>query len=208
MTANANKQSVCNTANNSNNYNPSSKLVFATDLFYTYNKIVANMSDTTGATRPFNTKASVAKASEISKGQKKWVLVSEGKTYVWTNKMERVGIIRQGIPYDAIETISKRLNRPVKSVLLIVGMPQTTYNKKKSEHSLLDSRDSELIVLITELIDYGIEVFNHEEEKFQRWLKKPNVSLGGNTPESLLDTITGIDEVQFCLNRIEYGNFA
>ena len=154
------------------------------------------MSNTTGTTRPFNTKASIARASEVSKGQKKWALVSEGKTYVWTNKMERVGIIR------------KRLNRPVKSILSIVGMPQTTYNKKKSEHSLLDSRDSELIVLITELIDYGIEVFNDEEEKFQRWLKKPNVSLGGNTPESLLDTITGIDEVQFCLNRIEYGNFA
>lgn len=162
----------------------------------------------TSKTIPFNTKASVKKASEIRKGERKWVLVSDNKTYVWRNNMERVGIIRQGIPYDSIETISKRLNRPVKSVLSIVGMPQTTYNKKKSEHSLLDSRDSELIVLITELIDYGIEVFNNEEDKFQRWLKKPNLSLGGNTPESLLDTITGIDEVQFCLNRIEFGSFA
>ncbi len=122
--------------------------------------------------------------------------------------MERVGIIRQGIPYNSIELISQRLNRPVKSVLTIVGMPQTTYNKKKSEHSLLDSRNSELIVLITELLDYGTEVFNSEEEKFQRWLKKSNLSLGGNSPESLLDTITGIDEVKFCLDRIEYGNFA
>jgi uncharacterized protein (DUF2384 family) len=87
--------------------------------------------------------------------------------------MERVGIIRRGIPYNSIEIISKRLNHPVKSVLSIVGMPQTTYNKKKGEHSLLDSRDSELILLISELIDYGLEVFNEEEEKFQRWLKKP-----------------------------------
>lgn len=122
--------------------------------------------------------------------------------------MERVGIIRKGIPYDSIEVISKRLNRPVKSILSIVGLPQTTYNKKKSEHLLLDSRDSELILLITELIDYGLEVFNHEEEKFQRWLKKSNLSLGGNSPESMLDTLTGIDEVKFCLNRLEFGNFA
>lgn len=166
------------------------------------------MSDTIIKTLPFNTKASITKASELKKNEKKWTLVSDGKTYIWANKIERVGIIRQGIPYNSIETISKRLNRPVKSVLTIVGLPQTTYNKKKSEHSLLDSRDSELIMLITELIDYGVEVFNNEEEKFQRWLKKPNLSLGGNSPESLLDTITGIDEVQFCLNRIEYGNFA
>ena len=166
------------------------------------------MSDTIIKTFPFNTKASITKASELTKNEKKWTLVSDGKTYIWANKIERVGIIRQGIPYNSIETISKRINRPVKSVLSIVGLPQTTYNKKKSEHSLLDSRDSELIMLITELIDYGVEVFNNEEEKFQRWLKKPNLSLGGNSPESLLDTITGIDEVQFCLNRIEYGNFA
>ncbi|MBK7427065.1 MAG: DUF2384 domain-containing protein [Saprospiraceae bacterium] len=135
-------------------------------------------------------------------------IVSDGNTYSWSSPMERVEIIRQGIPFSSIERISDRLNRPVKAVLSLVGMPQTTYNKKKSERSLLDSRDSELIVHITELLDFGIEVFNKEEEKFQRWLKKPNLSLGGHTPESLLDTITGIDEVRNSLNRIEYGNFA
>jgi putative toxin-antitoxin system antitoxin component (TIGR02293 family) len=159
-------------------------------------------------TKPFNTKKSVKKAAGDKKGLKVWEIYSDEKTYTWSNRMERVEVIRQGIPYKSIETISQKLNRPVKSILSIVGMPQTTYNKKKAEHSLLDSRDSELIVLITELIDYGLEVFNSEEEKFQRWLKKPNLSLEGNSPESLLDTITGIDEVRFCLNRIEFGNFA
>lgn len=159
-------------------------------------------------TKPFDTKQSIQRASERSSGTKKWTLTSDGKVYVWSNKMERVGLIRQGIPYDSIEIIGKRMNRPVKAMLSLVGLPQTTYNKKKSEHSLLDSRDSELILLITELLDYGIEVFNNEDEKFQRWLKKPNLSLGGNTPDSLLDTITGINEVKFCLNRLEFGNLA
>ncbi len=72
----------------------------------------------------------------------------------------------------------------------------------------MSGRDSELILLLTELTDFGIEVFNEEEEKFQRWLKKPNVSLGGSTPGSLLDTATGIQEVRNALNRIEYGNMA
>jgi len=159
-------------------------------------------------TKPFNTKRSIRKAGESQTGQSKWVIVSEGKKYTWSNRMERVDVIREGVPYETIEIISERLDRPVKSILSLVGIPQTTYNKKKSEHSLLDSRDSELIVLITELIDYGHQVFNNEKEKFQRWLKKPNLSLGGKSPESLLDTTTGIDEVNYCLNRIEYGNFA
>ena len=159
-------------------------------------------------TKPFDTKQSIQRASEKSSDKKKWTLTSDGKIYVWSNKMERVGIIRQGIPYDSIEIIGRRMNRPVKSMLSLVGLPQTTYNKKKSEHSLLDSRDSELILLIIELLDYGTEVFNNEVEKFQRWLKKPNLSLGGNTPESMLDTITGINEVKFSLNRLEFGNLA
>ncbi len=64
------------------------------------------------------------------------------------------------------------------------------------------------MLLLTELLDFGIEVFNNEEEKFQRWMKKINFSLGDNTPESLLDSVTGIQEVKNCLNRIEYGNLA
>ncbi|MFA6262425.1 MAG: antitoxin Xre/MbcA/ParS toxin-binding domain-containing protein [Bacteroidia bacterium] len=155
--------------------------------------------------KAFNTKRSVRKVSE---SHTPWVILSDSKKYTWSNSMERVDVIRRGIPYNTIELISEMLDRPVKSILSLVGIPQTTYNKKKSEHALLDSRDSELILLITELIDYGQKVFNDENDKFQRWLKKPNLSLRGNSPESLLDTTTGIDEVNSCLNRIEYGNFA
>lgn len=166
------------------------------------------MGKITQKTEPFDTKRSIRNASGKVISIKRSTLSSDGKEYSWSSKLERVGVIRSGIPYDSIEVISRRLNNPVKSVLAIVGIPQTTYNKKKSEHLLLDSRDSELVILINELIDYGLEVFNNEEEKFQRWLKKPNLSIGGSTPENMLDTVTGINEVKFSLNRLEFGNLA
>jgi putative toxin-antitoxin system antitoxin component (TIGR02293 family) len=97
---------------------------------------------------------------------------------------------------------------PVKQVLHLFGVPQTTYNKKRRDNDLLSGRDSEIILVLTELLDLGIEVFNNEAEKFQRWLKKPNISLGGVTPESLFDSLTGIQEVRNSLNRLEYGNLA
>lgn len=159
-------------------------------------------------TIPFNTKKSIKRATAIKRARKGSAIEAEGKIYYWSSNMERINIIRDCIPYRSIEIISKRLNRPIKSVLAMVGMPQTTYNKKIGENSLLDSRISELIVLTTELLDFGVEVFDNDEEKFQRWLKKPNLSLGGISPESLLDTTTGIDEVKFALNRIEFGNLA
>ena len=97
---------------------------------------------------------------------------------------------------------------PVKQILNLLRVPQTTYNKKKKDKDLLSGRDSEVILVLTELLDFGINVFNNEDEKFQRWLKKPNISLGGATPESMFDSLTGIQEVSSCLNRLEYGNMA
>ncbi len=158
--------------------------------------------------KKFDPKESIGRAKATRNSSAKWRLESEGNEYVWTSRLERVGIIRKGIPYASIDVISKRINVPIKEVLHIFGLPQTTYNKKLREKSLLNGRDSEIILLLTELLDFGIEVFNNEEIKFQRWMKKQNISLGGNTPESLLDSITGIQEVKNCLNRIEYGNQA
>lgn len=159
-------------------------------------------------TKSFNPKESIARAKFAQTLLPVWKLKSEGNEYSWTSKMERVNIIRSGVPYASIDIISKRINVPVKDVLHIFGLPQTTYNKKRREKSLLNGRDSEIILLLTELLDFGVEVFNKEEDKFQRWMKKENISLGGNSPESLLDSSTGIQEVKNCLNRIEFGNLA
>ncbi|MEC4048895.1 antitoxin Xre/MbcA/ParS toxin-binding domain-containing protein [Flavobacterium sp. SUN046] len=155
-----------------------------------------------------NVKESIGRAVVTKSSFPIWKLESEGKEYTWTNKMERVNLIRKGVPYGSIEVISKRIDVPIKKMLHLFGLPQTTYNKKRREQSLLNGRDSEIVLILTELVDYGIEVFNNDKIKFQRWLKKSNASLGGSTPESLLDSITGIQEVENCLNRIEYGNFA
>ena len=159
-------------------------------------------------TKVFDPKESILRAKNARNSLPKWTLKSEGNEYNWTSVLEKVDIIREGLPYESIDVISKRINVPVKDVLNIFGLPQTTYNKKRREKSLLNRRDSEIVLLLTELADFGIEVFNSEEDKFQRWMKKPNLSLGGNTPESLLDSNTGIQEVRNCLNRIEYGNMA
>lgn len=135
-------------------------------------------------------------------------MVVSDVSYSWSTRMERVNIIRKGLPYETIEVISTRVDSPIKDILQLLGIPQTTYNKKKKDKDLLTGRDSEVVLVLSELLDFGLEVFNQEKEKFQRWLKKPNISLGGVTPESLFDSLTGIQEVKNILNRLEYGNMA
>lgn len=153
-------------------------------------------------------KKSIHRARSISTESPKWSIAVAEDKYGWTTKMERVDIIRKGLPYESIEVISVRANLPVKQVLQLLGVAQTTYNKKKKDKDLLTGRDSEVILMLTELLDFGLEVFNNEKEKFQRWLKKSNISLGGASPESLFDSLTGIQEVRNSLNRLEYGNMA
>jgi len=128
--------------------------------------------------------------------------------FAFGNKRERVAIIRNRLPYESIEAIGQMANLPVKQVLHYFGVAQTTYNKNKRENNLLSVRDSEIVLILSEVLDFGLEVFNNEKEKFHRWLKKPNLSLGGIAPENLFDSITGIQEVRSALNRLEYGNMA
>ncbi|MDH5400554.1 MAG: MbcA/ParS/Xre antitoxin family protein [Cyclobacteriaceae bacterium] len=163
------------------------------------------LENTPTKTRTFDPTASIKRAR---KGSHTWNIALRYNKYGWSTKMDRVAVIRNKLPYEAIEVISKRANLPVKHVLNWFGVPQTTYNKKKKEKGLLSVRDSELVVVLAELFDYGQEVFNDEKGKFHRWLIKTNPSLGGVSPESLFDSLTGVQEVRNCLNRIEFGHLA
>lgn len=133
---------------------------------------------------------------------------TSNESIVWYNQIDRIQLIRKGLPYAVLEALSKKVNIPVKHFLSFLQIPQTTYNKRKRDSATLNGRDSEIILVLNELVDYGFEVFNGESEKFLRWLDKKNLSLGGVTPKSLFDSMTGIQEVRKCLDRIEHGNFA
>jgi putative toxin-antitoxin system antitoxin component (TIGR02293 family) len=176
------------------------------NMLYVYSKYVAiemENKEKSVSTKWYDPKRSIQRARNP-----KWRLqLAEGE-YEWSTQMDRVNIIRKGLPYESFEVLSKRADLPVKQVLQLFGIPQTTYNKKKKDKDLLSGRDSEVVLVLTELLDFGLEVFNDEKEKFQRWLKKPNISLGEVAPESLFDSLTGIQEVKNCLNRLEYGNLA
>lgn len=156
----------------------------------------------------FDPKVSSERAHSENRNKSKWSIKLPGKEYVWETKLERVALIRNGLPYSSIEVISKRADLPVKSFLHLLGVPQTTYNQKKRKKDLLSGRDSEIVLILTELLEYGKSVFNNEIDKFHRWLKKPNISLGGVRPDSFFDSLTGIQVVRNTLDRIEYGNFA
>lgn len=156
--------------------------------------------------KTYNFKKSIKRAGLKKSKKANWEIATSSGTVTWANNMERIAIIRNGLPFDVVETLGQKANLPTKAVLNYLGLAQTTYNKKKRENDLLSRRESEVVLILSELLDFGLEVFNNEAEKFQRWLKKPNMSLGNVAPESLFDSLSGIQEVRNALNRLEYGN--
>jgi len=158
-------------------------------------------------TKKFRIRKSIKRATKFGITST-WSIQLSKKVYNWTKNTERIELIREGLPYESIEVLSKKANLSVRQLLLLLNLPQTTYNKKKKENAVLDSRYSEIILVLNELLEYGLVVFNDEKDKFQNWLTKANLSLGGVAPKSLFDSLTGIQEVKNCLDRLEYGNLA
>jgi putative toxin-antitoxin system antitoxin component (TIGR02293 family) len=59
-----------------------------------------------------------------------------------------------------------------------------------------------------EVLEYGLMVFNNEEEKFQHWLSTPVPALGNMIPNELLNYVAGLKIVEIILHRIEYGVYS
>jgi len=156
----------------------------------------------------FDPKKSIKRATRKNKTRAIGSIKLARKKYTWKTELERIDIIRERLPYSSIEIISKNADLPVKNILHFLGIPQTTYNKRKREKYLLSRQDSEILLVLTELLEYGKQVFNGEVKKFYRWLRKPNISLNGASPDSFFDSLTGIQIVRNALDGIEYGNLA
>lgn len=82
-----------------------------------------------------------------------------------------------------------------------------TFNSYKANNIVLDATTSEKLLKLFALYDKGLQVFG-STEALNAWLGGRAAGLGGQVPETLLDTITGINIVTEELTRIEYGDIA
>jgi putative toxin-antitoxin system antitoxin component (TIGR02293 family) len=143
----------------------------------------------------------------VTKPTRKKVNSKPSQILSWTSESDLIALSRAGVSYEAIEELSRILKKPVKDILQLLGVPQTTYNKNKNAAAHLNLRTAEFILLLFKLVNFGKDVFNDEEDKFLRWLEKPSIALGGQSPFSLLDTYSGLKQVENELYNIEYGIF-
>src|SRR2546428_4537665 len=122
------------------------------------------------------------------------------------SSLDWVGMIREGIPAAAVESILSAVRLSQSELAQALGIPERTLARRKRE-GVLNSEESSKLLRLARVVSRANEVFDDAAAAVD-WLKSPNATLRGNAPLSLLDTDIGAESVFDTLGRIEHGVFA
>jgi len=104
---------------------------------------------------------------------------------------------------DLIRTATK-LGMDQDQMSLLADVSIQTF-KKKPKSSRLSFQISERVLILENLYQMGLDVFDSNESSFQYWLKSEIPALDNHIPNDLLTALLGIDVVKEELLRIEHG---
>jgi len=114
---------------------------------------------------------------------------------------------RKGLePQAAFDLIALTLlpGAMIEDILYVSLKTLANYKQRKTQ---LNAAISEKVLSIFALYKKGIAIFGSLDE-FNKWMAAPAYGLGGQHPNDLLDTMTGINLINEELTRIEYGDVA
>ena len=86
----------------------------------------------------------------------------------------------------------------------IVGIPRQTM-LRRLRNGTLKRHEADRVVAVAKAYNKALDFFEHRHEAALRWMKRPNIGLGGETPLEHADTVTGANDVVVLLHRIEHG---
>lgn len=84
---------------------------------------------------------------------------------------------------------------------------ERTIIRYREQNKKFDPLQTDRIILLEHLYDFGLSVFGNENT-FNHWLTNKNLALGGRTPKELLVTSFGINMVKDEIGRIAHGVLA
>ena len=114
---------------------------------------------------------------------------------------------REGVSTQRADQLSQLLEIPLKEMAAILQVAERTLHRFRNEGQL-DTRTSERLLLLETLTAHGLLVFDGRTDALADWLRHPLRELKGQTPKSLLTTISGFGLVDDVLTRIEYGVYS
>ena len=119
------------------------------------------------------------------------------------NPLDIIKLSEQGVTKRALIHIGKLLSLRQKDLAEMVSVSLRTLQRYDDSRKLTPLV-SENIILITEVIRLGLEVFE-DIDIFTKWLNNPNKALNQKKPLYLLKFRSGSKLVQDLLGQIKYG---
>lgn len=108
------------------------------------------------------------------------------------------------LKFSDLSNTASKFGMDESQISLLAEVSLRTF-KTKSKSSLLSFRISERVVMLNDLYQIGLDVFDSNETSFQGWLKSKIPALSNNIPNDLLTSLLGIDVVKEELFRIEHS---
>lgn len=111
---------------------------------------------------------------------------------------------RQGMLRSEADQVAQLASLTDVELARILNMSIRNLHRLKAEDKL--TRDaSERLLLLTNLLRHGLDVFDEDAQTLAEWLRSSIRELNTQSPLSLLDTTTGFGLVDDVLGRIEHG---
>lgn len=119
---------------------------------------------------------------------------------------QQILCVREGLPASAFAEVASTLDMPRTHLAAKLDIAPRTLTRKYGSKQKLSREESEKILRLAKIRNLARTLFNNDQS-VSEWLSKPASALNGVAPIDLLDTHTGISQVESLLQGIAHGNF-
>ena len=142
----------------------------------------------------------VAAISEVLGGQKMFRRKIVGERELTT-------LTREGLPVQTLTVLAGQMAIERRSLAKLVGISERTLSRRLAKGESLSAEESDRTVRVARVVAKAMDTLG-TREKAAHWLQASNLALGGSVPLEMLDTDTGVREVEAILYRIDYGIYS
>lgn len=114
--------------------------------------------------------------------------------------------VRAGLPASELFELKAALDVPNEALAPMAGMSKATLGRRRPDQRL-SPEEGDRVVRFARLLGLAVDVMG-DLEHARRWMKSPQVGLGGSTPLDYALTEIGAREVEDLLGRIEHGVYS
>lgn len=120
------------------------------------------------------------------------------------NKHKSILTRHKSIKFSELIRTARMFGMDQNQMALLANISMSTF-KRRSLSTILSFQIAERVLLLQNLYEIGLEVFDSSKDSFRDWLNREIPALQHHTPNDLLTSLLGIEIVKEELLKIEHG---